>query len=81
MEENQEQQQHTNRKFLVKGIKFLALTLPLMFIGPVVINSAFKNPNHPFYYFVLGLGIFMCLTSMLLFFKGIQTLMKSLFGK
>ncbi|WP_430613014.1 DUF6095 family protein [Flavobacterium sp. JP2137] len=75
------EQQHTKKRFLVQGIKYLAITLPLMFMGPIVINSSFKNPDHPLYYFVLSLGIFICITAMWLFYKGIQTLMKSLFGK
>lgn len=74
-------QQHTNRKVLTKGVKYLGFALPLMFIGPIVINSSFKNQGHPFYYPILALGILCCLGSMLLFFKGIQTIMKSLFGK
>lgn len=73
--------QKTNRQILFQGVKYLAITLPLMFAGPIIIYSSFKNPSHPLYYAVLGLGILCCLTAMLLFFKGIQTIMKSLFGK
>lgn len=73
--------QKTNRKILFQGVKYLAITLPLMFAGPIIIYSSFKNPEHPLYYPILGLGILCCLTSMLLFFKGIQTIMKSLFNK
>ncbi|MGV7107380.1 DUF6095 family protein [Flavobacterium sp. U410] len=69
----------TNRKLLYKGIKILAFTLPLLFIGPVVINSAFKNQKHPLYPYVLGLGIVICGFAMYLIFKGINTLVKSLF--
>lgn len=76
-----EQEHKTNRKLLVKGVKYLMITLPLMFLGPLVINSAFKNQAHPFYYVVLGLGCLICITSMLLFFKGLQTIIKSLFSK
>lgn len=71
----------TNRKILFQGVKYMAITLPLMFAGPIIIYSSFKNQGHPLYYPILGLGILCCLASMLLFFKGIQTIMKSLFGK
>ncbi|MFK7050498.1 MULTISPECIES: DUF6095 family protein [Flavobacterium] len=71
----------TNKDILLKGIKNLAMALPLMFIGPSVIFSSFKNQNHPFYIPVLGLGITICLLSIYLMFKGIQTIMKSLFNE
>lgn len=73
--------QKTNRHILFNGVKYLAIALPLMFAGPIIIYSSFKNQNHPLYYAVLGLGILCCITSMFLFFRGIQTIMKSLFGK
>ncbi|WP_428225036.1 DUF6095 family protein [Flavobacterium sp.] len=70
----------TNKELLVKGVKKLAFALPLLFIGPSVIFSSFKNQNHPFYIPVLGLGIIICGVSIFLIFKGIQTMMRSLFG-
>ena len=69
----------TNKELLVKGVKKLAFALPLLFIGPSVIFSSFKNQNHPFYIPVLGLGIIICGVSIFLIFKGIQTMMRSLF--
>lgn len=69
----------TNKEILSKGIKYLLFALPLMFIGPSVIFSSFKNQEHPFYIPILGLGIIMCLSAIYLIFKGIQTIMKSLF--
>ena len=36
----------TNRKILLKGIQYLAGALPTLFIGPVIINSAFKNKEN-----------------------------------
>ncbi|MFD2891492.1 DUF6095 family protein [Flavobacterium chuncheonense] len=69
----------TNRKILAKGIRYLSGALPLLFIGPVVINSSFKNKENPLYPFVLGLGIIICAFAMYLIFKGINTIIKSLF--
>lgn len=71
----------TDRRVLFKGVKYLGFALPLMFAGPIIIYSSFKNQQHPLYYAVLGFGILCCISSMFLFFKGIQTIMKSLFGK
>ncbi|MTG98606.1 MULTISPECIES: DUF6095 family protein [Myroides] len=75
------EQKHTDRKLLFKGVKYLAATFPMFFIGPVLINTSLKNQDHPYFYLVFGLGCLVCVGSMLLFFKGLQTIMKSLFGK
>ncbi|MEW5675893.1 DUF6095 family protein [Flavobacterium enshiense] len=69
----------TDKQILVKGVRYLGFALPLMFIGPSIIHSAFKNQSHPFYIPVLGVGIIFCLLSIFLMFRGIQTIMKSLF--
>ncbi len=69
----------TNKSVLAKGVKYLAGSLPLLFLGPVVITSAFKNENHPMYVYVLVLGIIIALAAMFLIFKGITTVLKSLF--
>ena len=69
----------TQNTTLAKGIKYLAGALPLLFLGPIVINSAFKNQKHALYPYVLGLGIVIALAAMFLIFKGITTLVKSLF--
>jgi hypothetical protein len=45
----------------------------------VIINSAFKNEKHPLYPYILVLGIIIALTAMFLIYKGINTLVKSMF--
>jgi len=69
----------TDKKILMKGIRYLSGALPMFFIGPVVIHSSFKNEEHPLFIPVLGLGIITCLLGILLMFLGIRTVMKSLF--
>ena len=69
----------TDKSILAKGVKYLAGALPLLFLGPVVITSAFKNEKHPLYIYVLVLGILLALAAMFLIFKGINTVLKSLF--
>ncbi len=71
----------TNKKILLKGIRYLSGALPTLFIGPIIINSAFNNQNHPLYHFVLVLGILTCLFAMFLIFKGISTILKSMFDE
>jgi hypothetical protein len=69
----------TDKRILLKGIRYLAGALPLFFLGPVVIHSSFKNQKHFMFIPVLGLGIVTCIIGMLLMFLGIKTIMKSLF--
>lgn len=70
----------TDKKKLLLGLRKIGLAIPLMFIGPIVINSSFKNQNHPFYYPILGLGILICLFSMLWFLKGLLQIVSGLFN-
>lgn len=70
---------HTNKKVLASGIKYLAGALPLSMIGPSVLYSAFNNQEHPFYIVVLILGILASVAAVFLMFKGILTVVKSLF--
>lgn len=69
----------TDKDVLVKGIKLLAGALPLLFLGPIIINSAFKNEKHPLYPYVLALGIIVAIAAMYLIYKGINTMVKSMF--
>lgn len=69
----------TNKQILAKGIKYLSGALPLAFIGPVIINSAFKNEDSPYYEIVLGVGILFCGLAIFFMFKGVTTIVKSLF--
>ena len=68
----------TDKKILMKGLKYLSGALPLFFIGPVVIHSSFKNQNHPFFFPVLGVGVILCIAAIALVFLGLRTIMKSL---
>lgn len=69
----------TNKKIIAQGIKYLAAALPLLFIGPVVINSSFKNQDSPYYELVLAIGILICALAVYCMFKGVNTIVKSFF--
>ncbi|AZQ57938.1 hypothetical protein EJ994_03645 [Maribacter sp. MJ134] len=71
----------TNKDILVKGVKQLAYTVMLMFLAPIVIWQAFKNEDHPFYWPVLVVGILLAMAAIGMGFRGIKTIMNSLFGK
>ncbi len=71
----------TDKELLVNGIKKLGYTVVLMFTAPVVIWQAFKNQGHPLYWPVLIIGIIMAIAAIFMGFKGIATIVDSLFGK
>jgi hypothetical protein len=70
----------TNREVLAQGIKYMAWALPLLFVGPTVIYNAFINNQNAWHYLVLAIGIACCIGAVYLAFKGLNTIMKSLFG-
>jgi hypothetical protein len=69
-----------NKILLSKGIKKLAGSLPLLFIGPSVIHNAFINKQNDWHFLVLAIGILICLLAIYLLFLGLKTLTKSLFN-
>lgn len=70
---------HTNKKILGTGLKCLAGALPLVLLGPSVLFSAFNNQQHPWYLPVLLFGIIASIAAIFLMFKGILTVVKSIF--
>ncbi|MGG7034746.1 MAG: DUF6095 family protein [Flavobacterium sp.] len=70
----------TNRELLNKGIKYLAWALPALFIGPTLIHFAFINKKQPLFPLIIGIGIVICITGVVLSFKGIKTMVKGLFN-
>ena len=65
---------------IYKGLQQIFIAIPLMFVGPIIIYSSFKNKEHLFYYPVLILGCLLCLYSMYLFFRGLRTIVNGLFN-
>ena len=71
----------TDKDLLVKGIKYLAYTMALMFSAPVVIYQAFKNEENPLYWPVLIVGLILGVAAIAMGFYGIKVILDSLFGK
>lgn len=69
----------TNREVLNKGVKYMAWALPLLFIGPSIIYNAFINKQNIWHYLVLAIGIIMCFGAVYFMFKGVQTIVSSMF--
>ena len=67
----------TNKTILNQGLKFMAWALPMFFIGPTIINSAFKNTDHWLFIPVLGVGIIICLLAVVFMFRGLKNIVNS----
>ncbi|WP_405382477.1 DUF6095 family protein [Maribacter sp. LLG6340-A2] len=71
----------TDKDLLVKGLKKLGTTVILMFTAPFILWQAFKNQEHPFFWPVCILGILLAGWAVIMGFKGISTIVDSVFGK
>ena len=72
---------HTDKTLLIKGIKFVAYTVLLMFTAPVVLYQAFKNEGHPWFWPVAIIGMLLAITAIALGFYSIKLILDALFGK
>jgi len=70
----------TDKHLLAKGIKHIAWALPLYFIGPSVVYNAFINKSNSWHYLVLGIGMCACFFAIYLTFKGLKTILNSMFN-
>lgn len=71
----------TDKTILVKGIKTLIFALLSLFMGPILISIAFNNPEKPLYIPILIVGCLISAFAVFLLFKGIKTIMNSMFKK
>ena len=71
--------QHTDVDLLKKGLKYLAIALPLLFLSPYLITLSFLTLKTLFGYIVFGVGLLIGICAVYLLFKGINTVIKSIF--
>jgi len=71
----------TNKDLLVDGLKTMGITLFLAFLGPLILHAGLSNPYKPLYIPLVIAGILICGGAIYFGFKGIRTIMDSLFGK
>ena len=76
MEENR-----TDKKELFKGIKTMVFALLSLFMGPILLSFAFSKPDDKLYYPLLILGCAISAMAVVMMFKGIKTIMGSMFKK
>ena len=71
----------TNKKELVRGIKYELAALPLLLFSPIIITiwlKAIKQQNN---YIWIIFGIFMAIGAIVLGFLGIRIILDALFDK
>lgn len=76
-----EETKRTDKKELLKGIKTMIFALGSLFMGPILISFAYSKPEAPLYYPLLILGCAICAMAVFMMFKGIRTIMNSMFKK
>ena len=72
---------HTDKDILSKGLKILGFCLICMFAGPSLFRVAQLNQSHPTYWALIVLSILICVIAVYLLFKGINTILDSIFKK
>jgi len=72
-------QKHIDQKLLAKGLKFMAITIPLLFLCPYLITLSFLNKDNFTFYIFFIIGIIVGGCAIFLFYKGIKTIMNSIF--
>lgn len=70
---------HTNKPLLSKGIRTMLVCLFLMFTGPTLLHIAFSNNDKPLYIPLLIFAIILCIGAIFFLFKGIMTIVDSMF--
>jgi len=78
--EEETNQKFTDKQLLLKGLKRLALAIPLLVLTTYILTFAFLNKETIPLYLILPLGIIGMGATIFLFFNGIKTIMKSLFN-
>ncbi len=69
----------TDKKVLFKGIKTLVFALLSLFMGPILMSMAYANKEKPLYYPMLIVSVLICTMAVILLFRGIRTIMNSMF--
>lgn len=69
------------KKVFQKGLKYLALALPLLFLSPVIVTIGFKAINKGNGYLTLILGCALAFFTIILVIQSFRLILKSLFAK
>ena len=72
---------NTDKPMLYKGIKIMIFALLSLFMGPTFMHFALSNKEKPLYIPLLVVGCLICAMAVILIFRGINTIMNSIFKK
>jgi len=70
-----------SKSIFQKGIKYLAIALPLLFISPILITIGFKALSKSNNYLVLILGCILAILTIGLVTQAFRIILKALFAK
>ena len=71
----------TNRDILYLGVRYLGITVLLMFVAPISLYEAFKNSTHLLYIPVLIFGILCAIAAIAMAFLSVKTIVDAFFKK
>ena len=71
----------SNRDILYLGVRYLGITVLLMFVAPISLYEAFKNSTHPLYIPVLIFGILCAIAAIAMAFLSVKTIVDAFFKK
>jgi hypothetical protein len=71
----------TDRILLFKGLKIMVFAVVTLFMAPIILSIAFNNKEKPLYVLILIIGCLIGLLAIYLIYKGISTIMNSIFNK
>ena len=71
----------TDKNLLAKGLKTMAISLGCMFLGPTLYYIALTNKEKPLYIPILIIAVIICALAIFFAFRGINTILNSMFKK
>lgn len=71
----------TNKKELVRGIKYELAALPLLVAAPIAITIGFKAIKHQNNYSWIIIGVILGITAIILGFLGIRIILNAFFNR
>lgn len=71
----------TNKELLIKGIKLMGIAFACMFSGPTLAYISQTKLKSPINFIILIIAILICILGIFFAFKGINTIMNSMFKK
>ena len=71
----------TDKTILFKGIKILIFAILSLVMGPIFMHFALSDKENSLYIPMLIVGCLICAMAVILIFKGINTVMSSMYKK